>query len=150
MKAVVAYDSATGCTETIARAIAEGLGPRTAVVKAGRSAVDPKAVDLLVVGSPVYGGRPTPNVIALLESLPAGSLEGIKVASFDTRMTMFIAKLFGWAAVRIMDRLVTLGGTPVAEPEGFIVEGRSGPLAAGEKERAAAWGRRLAGAAGGA
>lgn len=55
-------------------------------------------------------------------------------------------KLFGWAAKPIAGRLTRAGGTLVAEPEGFVVLDSEGPLKEGEVERAAAWGRTLAGA----
>jgi len=38
-------------------------------------------------------------------------------------------------------------GTQVVEPEGFIVEGKEGPLKEGEVERAAAWAKTLLGKA---
>lgn len=141
MKALVVYDSQFGNTEAIARAIA-GAAPRGAArairvgdVKAG----DVSAVDVLAVGSPTLGGRPTPAIKAFLEGIPAGSLAKVRVAAFDTRMTIFIAKLFGWAADRIAKALSSKGGLPAAKPEGFIVKDRGGPLADGERERAAVW-----------
>ncbi len=37
------------------------------------------------------------------------------------------------------------GGQAILPPEGFIVEDKEGPLRAGELERAAGWGRQIAG-----
>jgi len=139
MKALVVYDSQFGNTEAIARAVA-GAARRGAAraVKAGEAKVaDLKGVDVLAVGSPTLGGRPTPAVKAFLDGLPAGSLAKVRVAAFDTRMAIFIAKLFGWAADRIAATLAAKGGLPAAKPEGFVVNGREGPLAAGARERAA-------------
>jgi len=141
MKALVVYDSQFGNTEAIARAIA-AAAPRGAAraVKVGEAnAADLKGIDVLAVGSPTLGGRPTPAVKAFLDGLPAGSLAKIRVAAFDTRMSIFIAKLFGWAADRIAAELAAKGGLPAAKSEGFLVKGREGPLADGERERAAAW-----------
>ena len=141
MKALVIYDSQAGNTEAIARAIA-GAAPRGAAraVRVGDvRAADLKTVDVLAVGSPTLGGRPTPAIKAFLDGIPAGSLAKVRVAAFDTRMTLFIAKLFGWAADRIAAALSSKGGLPAAKPEGFIVKGREGPLADGERERAEVW-----------
>jgi hypothetical protein len=91
---------------------------------------------MLIVGSPTHGGRPTEAVKTFLDAIPAGGLKGIKVAAFDTRMTpdgqpwwlQKIINFFGYAAPRIAKVLVSNGGTQVKEPEGFIVEGKEGPL----------------------
>jgi hypothetical protein len=72
-----------------------------------------------------------------LSRLP--SLGGAKVAAFDTRLTKRWVKVFGFAASGIATSLKARGGTLVAEPEGFFVEGKEGPLVEGERERAKAW-----------
>ena len=141
MKALVIYDSQAGNTEAIARAIA-GAAPRGAAraVRVGDVTVaELSKVDVLAVGSPTLGGRPTPAIKAFLDGIPAGSLAKVRVAAFDTRMTMWVAKLFGWAADRIAVGLAAKGGIPAAKPEGFIVKDRGGPLRDGERERAAVW-----------
>lgn len=146
MKSYVVYDSAYGNTEKIAEAIAAALksAGTVKIAKArAMSANELKSVELLVMGSPVLGGRPSPAMQSFLAGLPAGSLAHLKVATFDTRMTMPIAKLFGSAAARMEATLKAKGGIPVAPPEGFIVKGRSGPLKDGEIERAAQWARTL-------
>jgi flavodoxin len=141
MKALVVYDSQYGNTEAIARAIAGAAarGAARAVRVGDVKPADLKSVDVLAVGSPTLGGRPTPAIQQFLDGIPAGSLAKVRVATFDTRMTMFIARLFGGAAVRIDAALKAKGGLPAAKPEGFIVKGRNGPLADGERERAAVW-----------
>jgi flavodoxin I len=141
VKALVVYDSQYGNTEAIARAVA-GAAPRgtARAVRVGEAKVaDLKGVDVLAVGSPTLGGRPTPAVKAFLDGLPAGSLAKVRVAAFDTRMSIFIARLFGWAADRIAAGLTAKGGIPAAKAAGFVVKGREGPLADGERERAAVW-----------
>jgi flavodoxin I len=141
MKALVVYDSQHGNTEAVARAIAGAAarGAARAVRVGDVKPADLKAVDVLAVGSPTLGGRPTPAIKAFLDGIPAGSLAKVRVAAFDTRMTLFIAKLFGWAADRIAAVLAAKGGLPAAKAGGFIVKGRDGPLADGERERAAVW-----------
>ena len=51
--------------------------------------------------------------------------------------------LFGFAAEKIGKALVRKGGSPIATPEGFIVEGSEGPIREGELERAEQWAVRL-------
>jgi flavodoxin I len=147
MKALIVFDSVHGNTEAIARAIA-GAGGKAVIrmVRAGQAKpADLVGLDLLVVGSPTLGGRPTPAVKSFLDRVPAGTLAKVRVAAFDTRMSMFIAKIFGWAADRIATGLAAKGGVPAAKPTGFIVKGREGPLAEGEREKAAAWAKGFVG-----
>jgi flavodoxin len=142
------YDSIYGNTEKVARAIAEAVRPGAECedVRADEADVSTlRSVDLLIVGSPTHGGRPTAAMKGFLDRVPANGLANIPVTAFDTRMTIFIARLFGYAAGRIAASLKRKGGLLSAAPVGFIVEGREGPLRAGELERAAAWGAGLVG-----
>jgi flavodoxin len=144
MKTLVLFDSKFGNTEAIAQAVAKGIGggASTARVGAGGS-LSLAGLDLLVIGSPVVGGRATKPVQEIVEKIgtPTGSKP--RVAVFDTRMTMKFAQRFGHAAVRMADELKAKGFTLVGEPAGFIVLGQKGPLADGELERAEAWGKAL-------
>lgn len=141
MKALVIYDSQFGNTEQIAKAIGGGIGAEAQVVNIAQAdPADLAFYNLIIVGAPTQGGRYRPQVKSFLESLPAGALENKKVAAFDTRVKGW-AKIFGWAAPRIEKILTQKGGNIVAPAEGFIVQGTRGPLAEGELERAAAWGK---------
>lgn len=155
MKAVVVYDSAYGNTERIAEAIAEGLDDEAEVVRAG--SVQPgqlEGLDVLVVGSPTQRFRPLPTISNLVKAMPRGSLDGTRVAAFDTRLPWakiaevgilaFFVKIFGYAAKPIARRLVKAGGQLATPAEGFYVEDTQGPLQEGELERATEWGRRIA------
>ncbi len=147
MKALVVYDSVSGNTEKVAEAIASGIAGGTRAVRANApDARDLAQVALLVIGSPTQGGRATENVRSFVANLPAVP-GGMKVAAFDTRLKMKFVKLFGFAADRIAGGLKEKGIPSLEGSEGFIVKGRTGPLAEGELERAAAWGRKLAGSA---
>ena len=140
MKALIVYDSVYGNTEKIARAIAEAITPsdEVKVLRAGEANPSELAsIDLLIVGSPTHGGRPTPAVQNLLNKVP--KLQGIKVAAFDTRIPTKLVRVFGYAAGRIANNLKKKGSTLIASPEGFFVTGGQGPLKEGELERAAAW-----------
>ena len=141
MKAFVVYDSAYGNTRTIAEALASGLGSRAAAVPVDR--FDPGSVqpgDLLVVGSPINGWRPTPKITKALADLASRGLAGVKAAAFDTRLKLFI---HGDAAKKMSGALKDAGASIVAGPMVFYVKGSEGPLRAGEVERAAAWAETL-------
>ena len=156
MKVLVVYDSAYGNTEEIARAIGAAVTPPDSarVVKVDAAGmVDLNGVDMLIVGSPTQGGRATQNMQTFISGIPAAMLKDVKVAAFDTRIVpkgavgRFFIRTFGYAAGRIGSVLAGKSGTQVVEPEGFIVEGKEGPLKEGEVERAAAWAKTLLGKA---
>lgn len=143
MKVIVIYDSLYGNTKHIAQAIGDGLTGEVDVVRIGDvKSSELKTYDLLIVGSPVHGGRATPAIDALFKQLPAHALEGKRVAAFDTRFEAqeqgmglrLLMSMIRYAAERIAKELVKKGGQLVAEPEGFIVEQKEGPLKQGELE----------------
>ena len=140
MKTLVVYDSLYGNTEKIAQAIGAALTGEVQVSRVGE--VDPSqsgSFDLLLVGSPTHGGRPSPPMREFLDKVQATALEGINIAAFDTRHSSKLTVIFGYAAGRIAGSLKKKGGTLVLSPQAFYVEGTEGPLKEGELERAAAW-----------
>jgi flavodoxin len=142
MNTLIIYDSLYGNTKRLAKAIGDAVTGDLELASIGDTNLSELAsFDLVIVGSPTQGGRPTQAMQEYLGRLP--SLDGVKVAAFDTRLTKKWMKVFGFAADKIADGLKARDGTLVVEPEGFAVEGKEGPLAAGELERAAAWGRSL-------
>ena len=162
MKAMVVYDSQFGNTGQIAQAIGRGLDVTAGspdkidvrqVAEVGPDAL--ASLDVLVVGSPTQKFRPTSDTKTFLKNIPKGALKGVRVAAFDTRLTEeevnsngVLSKLvgiFGYAAQPISDSLAKKGGDVVMPPEGFYVTGTEGPLVEVELERAAAWGRQIAG-----
>lgn len=159
MKAIVAYDSAYGNTEQVAQTIGDALGAEQDVAVLRVVDVQPEqlaGLRLLIVGSPTQKFSPTAPTTALLKRIPKDALQGVKVAAFDTRITVaeierikilaVFVKLFGYAAEPIADRLQKKGGELIVPPEPFYVGGTEGPLLDGELERAADWGRRIAAA----
>jgi flavodoxin len=145
MKAHVVYDSAYGNTKAVADAVVEGLKPlgAAAVSVADFNPATMSRGDLLVLGSPINGWRPTPKITELLTKLGNGKLQGINAAAFDTRVRFFI---HGDAA-RNMTRLLKEGGaTIISDPAPFYVRGTEGPLRSGELEKAASWAKTLAAA----
>ena len=92
MKARVVYDSAYGNTKSVAEAITGSLDglDATPVSVDDFTPENLAAGDLLVVGSPINGWRPTPKITSLLSALGDGPLKGVNAAAFDTRIRMFI------------------------------------------------------------
>lgn len=155
MKAVVIYDSVFGNTEKIAQAIANALGSQIAVeiIQANEAAPEQLTeLDILIVGSPTRGFRPTEAVTAILKRISSKVIEEVKVAAFDTRFKAdeldsaglrFVVKTGGYAATRIAAHLKKAGGKLIVPPEGFYVEDTEGPLKQGELERAAEWAKSI-------
>lgn len=140
MKTLIVYDSVYGNTERIAKAIGEGVAGMVEVLRTAEADLSNlEALDLVIVGSPTHGGRPTPAMRDFLNRAPEHAFKGTNVAAFDTRSTNRLVSIFGYAAGRIGDNLRKKGGSQVVSPEGFYVIGTKGPLKEGELERAAAW-----------
>jgi len=151
MKTMVLYDSVYGNTEKVARAIAAVLAQAAEVevqLVSAATAEQLRGLDLLVVGSPTQAFGPIQGTKDFLKSLTGKSLQGKKVAAFDTRMDVkvvnnavltFMAGIFGYAAEKISRGLKSAGGVEAIAPGGFFVTGNEGPLTEGELERAAAW-----------
>jgi flavodoxin len=153
MKSIlIIYDSVFGNTAKIAHAMANALEEYQEVDLRLVGEVFPEHLDgvkTLIVGSPTRQFKATGAMDQFLKQIPAGTLAGIQVTAFDTRMTpkdvaknKFLAimvKFFGYAAEKIAKQLILLGGKEVVSPEGFLVTGMEGPLVEGELERAADW-----------
>lgn len=150
MKTLIIYDSQYGNTEKIAQILGKTLKAVVLhVSKVEKSHL--KGVGLLIVGSPVHGGRATPLIDEFLSSLPRQSLTGVKVAAFDTRFASedhgiglrILLSVIRYAAERIGKELAKKGGIIVSPPEGFIVNDKEGPLKTGEIERAEKWAKEV-------
>jgi len=162
MKTLIIYDSAYGNTEQIAHAIGTAIGvaigstpgtPQSVQMLRVNSAKPEQLVglDLLIVGAPTQRFRTTETMTGFLKSIPANGLSGVRVAAFDTRLSLndiesstfrLIIKTGGFAAKHIADRLKKCGGDLILPPEGFLVKDMEGPLLEGELERAAHWAKR--------
>lgn len=151
MKILIIYDSVFGNTEKVAVAICNALKSANSVELCHiNSATNEKlnGIDLLIVGSPTRGFRPTKPITDFLNMLTINSLQNTKVAAFDTRIDLKTIKFFafrflvdkaGYAAKSIANILEKAGGKLITSPEGFVVSGEEGPLKIGELERAANW-----------
>ena len=118
MKALMVYDSVFGNTEKVAQAMAQALAAQAFRV----GDVKPEhlvGLEALIVGSPTRAFSPTPAIKKWLNGLASKSLQGVTVAAFDTRIEVekvdsailtFLAKLFGYAAKPIGNKLTKKGG----------------------------------------
>jgi flavodoxin len=146
MNTLVVYDSQYGNTERIALAIADTLrafGQAQAVRVDPAHPVELQGVDLLILGCPTQGFRPTPAMQSFLGKVSYQSLSGLAVACFDTRFRGTLWKRS--AAPRMARQLHTMGVESLVPPESFFVKAmkKEGPLEASEVERAATWARML-------
>jgi hypothetical protein len=166
MRALVVYESMFGNTRLIAEAIAGGLGREMEVdlVEVGMAALEPD-VDLLVIGGPTHAfGMSRANTRKSAGEMMVGPLvsggigirewldrlgrpaTSVPAATFDTRIDK--PRLPGSAAAGAQKRLRKLGYRLPVEPESFFVDATTGPVLAGEYERAHRWGESLCAAIG--
>jgi flavodoxin len=143
MNTLVVYDSQYGNTERLARAIADtalAAGQMRLVHVDPAQLIEIGETDLLIVGCPTQGWRPTPAILSFLETLSSDDVRGLTVACFDTRFPK-PRWLTGSAARSMAKMFRALGIAPVVPPESFFVGGREGPLVSGELDRAVTWAR---------
>lgn len=141
MKSLVIYDSNYGNTQKVAETIAAELGAK-AVNIAGVKPAELSELDLLVVGTPIIGWKPTVKMETFLAGLTDKQLAGVKATSFDTRVKLFI---HGDAMGKVADSLRELGATIATDPVAFYVAGpQAAPyLLAGELEKAKSWAKEI-------
>ena len=164
MRALVVYESMFGNTADVARSVADGLAATFDVTVADVPDLPPvQDTDLLVVGAPTHAfglSRPGTRADAAQHGqVRAGAgqtgireylarttaLNATPVAAFDTKVNK--AFVPGSAARKALRLLRGLGGRPVLPAESFRVTDMTGPLVAGELDRAHRWGRAVAAAA---
>ncbi len=148
MKSLVIYDSVFGNTEKVAAAMAKALGEGTRLEKVDRiTPADFQGINLLVIGSPTRGFKPTEGMVKLLNEISGQALAGVTAAVFDTRIPLetisskffrAIVKMGGYAD-KPMAEVLKKKGAEVVAMEGFLVADREGPLLEGELDRATAW-----------
>ena len=136
MEALVLYDSTYGNTKEVAETIAKQLNT-TAVHVEKVSEKSLKEVDLLIIGSPIIGWRPSEKMAMFLSNLP--DLDGVRAAAFDTRMVVW----YSGDAVNKMAKKLSDANAVVVGTEKFIVLDKEGPLADGELKKAEKWAKTL-------
>lgn len=166
-RALVVHESLFGNTSSLARAVAEGLGPPESVrvVAAADAPAELGAdVELLVVGAPNhlltlpgpssrssaaqrYGVAVAEPDLGLREWLHLVGVHrrGLPAAVFDVRSNKHPLVVRLDHASRLEERLLRrLGARLVSPAQHFAVRDVRGPLVDGEEVRAREWGRELA------
>ncbi len=150
MKILILYDSKYGNTAELAQSMEKALEMKHDTDCKSISDVTSlefDKADLLIVGSPTHGGRPTQDLLNLIDSMPSDALEDKQFAAFDTSidtkdMGIFLKiliSIIGYAAPKLHSQLKKRGGKSVGSATTFFVAGKEGPLKAGEKQRAQDW-----------
>jgi len=162
--ALVVVESMWGNTRAVARAVAEGLSgsvPTRAVDVQDAPVAVGDRTGLLVVGGPTHAfsmSRPATRENAVSRGADAAGATdtgirewldeiadippNVQVAAFDTKVRKpHLPGSAGRAAAR---RLGRKGARVSVPPETFYVVEAEGPLEPGERDRARAWGARLA------
>jgi hypothetical protein len=165
--ALVVFESLFGDNQTVARAVADGVStrlPATAVEAARAPRILGPGLVLLVVGGPNhqfgmprpasrqqasrdFGATLTAYDVGLREWLSrlAVTVRGIPAAAYDTRLDhpRFLRRMDH--AARTAERMLSgLDFDLIASAEHFFVASATGPLVAGEVDRARRWGAALA------
>jgi len=137
MKTLVLYDSNFGNTKRIAEEIAKNIGGDTEATSVKTVASqDIINLDLLIMGCPINGWRPTEATLLAIQLLNDKLKDGLKYTTFDTRVKLFI---HGDAKEQLSRILMNAGGKLVFEPQAFYVSGKKGPLYDGELEKVDSW-----------
>jgi len=135
MKSLVIFDSNLGNTKIIAETIANVLETR-AISVSDIKQQDLENLGLIVVGSPIIAWKPSEKMNKFLSGLNAEQLKNVLMATFDTRVKLFI---HGDAMKKIADVLTGLGAKIIIESKAFYVKGSDGPLFDGEVIKAKNW-----------
>lgn len=141
MNTCIVYDSIFGNTKQVAEALANALrkfGQVEIITVEHTHPLELANMDVLILGSPTQGWRPTPTMRDLLEYIPAEALNKLTIACFDTRFDRS-TMLTGSAAKQMTKRLHKRGASHLLPTKSFFVEGTHGPLKAGELEEAVKW-----------
>lgn len=137
MKAIVIFDSHFGNTKMIADTIAKKLGNHVPHISIKDiKASDINEYDLLIIGSPVIGWKPTGKIDRFLVSLNSDKLKSMSVTAFDTRIKTFLS---GNVSHKISKTLQKYGANIIVPPIGFYVKEKQGVLHDGELEKAETW-----------
>jgi flavodoxin len=147
MKGAVVYHSKYGNCRQVAESVAGGLAESGYVVSLlEESSIEALESDLgfLVAGSPTRVGKATGAMRKFIKHKVGKGWTGKPYAAFGTGMQGKGDKTDPKGADQIASLLREKGLLPLAPPFKALVTGMKGPLAEGELERAAQYGRDLA------
>lgn len=141
MNIIIIYDSVFGNTKEVAQGIKLALEKEDNEVSLYHvkdiNQSQLIVADLIVIGSPTRGFKPTKDVVAFIKSMDKTLLRKSKFGVFDTRMDIetvdnkiltFMAKRFGYANDTMTKLIKKQGGEILGQARGFVVEESEGPL----------------------
>ena len=139
MKSLVLYATRHGNTRMVADTIGIALQRYGDAVVRGIDQADAfrADVDLVVIGGPTEAHGATPEVKRYIELLPAGAMDDVMAAAFDTRL-----KWPQWAsgsAAESIAQLLEEAGVVVLKPLGSFLVTMEPHLREGELARASDW-----------
>jgi len=149
LKILILYDTFYGNTEKLAYAIASALHEKNDVKVLKIKDFENEmlnGIELLIIGSPNKLCQPTRSILKTLRNMDVSLLKGLKYFIYDTRINNkkikpgFIRSLFinaNHSSKKIARILDKKGAEMYNPPEGFYINGLTGPLLNGELERAA-------------
>ena len=134
MKTLVVYDSVYGNTKKVAERFAKEFGVKAQKVTEVSFGADDQ-FEVVVIGSPTHGGRPTEVVVQFIDALPLETIKQARVICFDTRMDItqqkfglrLLMKVIGYAAEKMAKQIYRKSGVK-AEVQAFYVEGKEEPV----------------------
>ena len=155
MKILILYDTKYGNTAELAESMKKSLSKNNVAICKSISEVsltEIKKANLLVIGSPTHGGRPTQDMLSWINNLPEDIFQDKKFAAFDTSINAndtnvflkLLISIIGYAAPKLQAELQKKGGKSITSAVTFYVNGKEGPLKVGERERAQKWFKSLA------
>jgi flavodoxin len=158
MKAFIVVETCFGNTSSVADAITDGLRSAGAEVETmPADAAPPRlSADLVLVGAPTHNlGLPSPDTRrqAVQKGAATAPATGVRewitgVQTLDGRVVTFATTtggMFAGSAGKAIVKALKQRRVPAQCGVDFRVIGMSGPLAAGELDRAREWGRTMGG-----
>ncbi len=146
-RAIIVYESIYGNTKKVAESIAKGMKQEgnieCKVVKTGEihHTDDLATFDIILFGCPNHNQEPARNMLKFLDRVAIVGLEGKTGAAFDTYTGGNKGVALKKLEAVIQDKLPGLN--LVVEGFSALVNGRKGPLAKNEIERALDFGGRF-------
>lgn len=156
MKTLIIYDSTHGNTARIANVIyntVRAFGDASILLANKFRIQDVSDVDVIFIGTPTQGGRPTPAIQRIIKDLANRDIKNTRIAPFDTRFATnshglglkMLMNTIGFAAPKITKALKKSHTGTVEQSEGFIVKDTEGPLEPSEELRASLWAKNVMG-----
>lgn len=151
MNILLVCDSLYGNTQNLAEIIQEELARFHSITLINIADFTNELLlqhDVLLIASPTHAFRAKQETIDMLDGLDDNLIKNYPVLSFDTRIELttiknrlwrWMVNKAGYASPFINKQLKSKGALVLAEPKGFLVMDKEGPIKSGEIEKAQLW-----------